>query len=292
MREMTKMREMTDVKRRFESLLMQRKVQKEVNRNRSGGKRGARRRKRVVSGFFHVYVRGYQSRLVFLKDDDRIMFLIITNEVFKETGSSLLGYILLDNHFHFLCKTENITRLMGQIMFRYTMWYKRQYPLIKSVFDTPFGSAPLYKSSLIKETFLYLLSNAKRANMCRVHEEYFWSSANQYFSGGRHLLDKYIEVDASYALSNYSSAYTLNKEVNEFKPIFKDGKVPLRKRTPDDKVYSYFITMLKGRIIKDIGHEEVDIIIKSLRFNCHATYSQIKYLVPRSFENIRKVCKT
>ena len=170
---------------------------------------------------------------------------------------------------------------MGQIMFRYTMWYKRQYPVIKSVFDTPFGSSPLYKSSLIKETFLYLLSNAKRANMCRVHEEYFWSSANQYFSGGRHLLDKYIEVDASYALSNYSSAYTLNKEVNEFKPIFKD-----------DKVFSYFNSLLKNRIIRDIDSEEVAFIIKSLRFNCHATYSQIKYLVPRSFENIRKVCKT
>jgi hypothetical protein len=53
-----------------------------------------------------------------------------------------------------------------------------------------------------------------------------------------------------------------------------------------------FNTMLKGMKIKDIGHEEVDIIIKSLRFNCHATYSQIKFLVPRSFENIKKVCKT
>lgn len=170
---------------------------------------------------------------------------------------------------------------MGQVMFRYTMWYKREYPVIKSVFDTPFGSSPLYKSSLIKETFLYLLSNAKRANLCRVHEKYFRSSANQYFSGGRHLLDKYIEVDASYALSNYSSAYTLNKEVNEFKPIFKD-----------DKVFSYFNSLLKNRIIRDIDREEVAFIIKSLRFNCHATYSQIKYLFPRSFENIRKVCKT
>lgn len=170
---------------------------------------------------------------------------------------------------------------MGYVMLRYTMWYKRKYPVIKSVFDTPFGSSPLYKSSLIKETFLYLLSNAKRANLCRVHEKYFRISANQYFSGGRHLLDKYIEVDASYALSNYSSAYILNKEVNEFKPIFKD-----------DKVFSYFNSLLKNRIIRDIDREEVAFIIKSLRFNCHATYSQIKYLVPRSFENIRKVCKT
>lgn len=181
---------------------------------------------------------------------------------------------------------------MGYVMLRYTMWYKRKYPVIKSVFDTPFGSSPLYKSSLIKETFLYLLSNAKRANLCRVHEKYFRISANQYFSGGRHLLDKYIEVDVSYALSNYSSAYILNKEVNEFKPIFKDGKVPLRKRTPDDKVFSYFNSLLKNRIIRDIDSEEVAFIIKSLRFNCHATYSQIKYLVPRSFEKIRKVCKT
>jgi hypothetical protein len=40
------------IERKFESLLLQRKVQKEVNRNRSGGKRRARRRKRVLSGFF------------------------------------------------------------------------------------------------------------------------------------------------------------------------------------------------------------------------------------------------
>lgn len=164
---------------------------------------------RVINGKFHVYVRGFQRRELFHDDEERMMFLIIVNEVLAETKSTLYAYILMDNHVHLLLETKELSTLMGQILYRYSRWYKRKWPIVMKVFDTPYGSSPISRPSTFYDTFLYLLSNAKRAKLCEVHQDYFWSSANQYFSGGKHLLDSYIKVDTTYAEQEFKNVKTL-----------------------------------------------------------------------------------
>lgn len=246
---------------------------------------------RVINGKFHVYVRGFQRRELFHDDEERMMFLIIVNEVFAETKSTLYAYILMDNHVHLLLETKVLSTLMGQILYRYSRWYKRKWPIVMKVFDTPYGSSPIIRPSTFYDTFLYLLSNAKRAKLCEVHQDYFWSSANQYFSGGKHLLDSYIKVDTTYAEQEFKNVKTLDKIVNEYFPRLREAKPIVRRYSSDAQVASYFNLLINKRDIKSLEKRELNYIIRCLRFNCYATYPQIMVHIPRSLNYIRNICK-
>lgn len=280
---------------KFNNMLIQRRMVKEANMrpvtNSTRPKRVNRVKCRVTKGKFHVYVRGFQKRELFHDDDERIMFLIIVNEVVVETKSTLYAYILMDNHFHFLLYSNDLPALMGQILYRYSRWYKRRWPIVMKVFDTPYGSCPITRPSTFYDTFLYLLSNAKRARMCEHHQDYFWSSANQYFAAGRHLLDSYIKVDTTYVQENFKTERALDKLVNEYTPRPGDGKPPIRKFSSDAQVANHFHFLVNGRSVNTLEKRELDYIIKSLRFNCHATYPQIMCHIPRSLNYIRNICK-
>jgi len=275
----------------FDNMLIQRKMFRQLSLRKTV-RRVKSREVRETKGKFHIFVRGFASRTLFHSDEERVMFLIIVNEVLEETGSKMFAFILMDNHFHFILESNNLSILMGQILFRYSRWYKRRWPAVVKVFDTPFGSSPIKRPTTFKDTFLYVMSNAKRAKMCFKHQDYFWSSANQYFSTGTHLLDCYIKVDKGYVLEEFGSEYKFSQEVNSYFPFRKDGKRVLRKYVSDNQVAEYFKRLVNNRDIKMIDKASLDCIIKSLRFDCSATYIQISYHIPRSVDYIRKVCKS
>lgn len=276
---------------KFDNLLYLRRLNREMNSRKSAVKK-SKKRSRVKSGNFHVYVRGFDSRRVFVDDEDHMMFLIIVNEVLKETNFIIYGYIIMVNHFHLLIETNDLPAVMGQIMFRYSLWYKRKHPAVVKVFETPYGSSPIYNPVRFKDCFLYILSNAKRARMCEKHEDFVWSSANQYFAKRSHLLDSYIEVNKSYALQEYSSEEAFNLDVNTYKPFRKDGKRTLRCYVSDSYVADFFKRLVNNKDVRTLDNAEIVYIIKSLRYDCSATYSQIRAHINKSLNYIRKVLAT
>lgn len=288
---MVMQREMVIERSKFDNLLYLRRLNREMNTRKLSAKK-PHNKLRVKSGRFHVYVRGFDSRRVFIDDEDHMMFLIIVNEVLKEMSFIVYGYILMVNHFHLLIETNELPMVMGQIMFRYSLWYKRKHPAVVKVFETPYGSSPIYNPVRFKDCFLYILSNAKRARMCEKHEDYFWSSANQYFAKRPHLLDSYIEVNKSYALQEYSSAETFNQDVNTYNPFKKDGKRTLRWYVSDSQVADFFKRLVNSRDFKKLDNSEIEYIIRSLRYDCSATYYQIRMFTNKSLHYIRKVLAT
>jgi putative transposase len=142
----------------------------------------------VAGGYYHIYNRGVDKRIIFEDEQDYGVFLSYLKEYllkkdekklkeeFLKSGISykdkdkinkalrmnnfydeiiLLAYCLMPNHFHFLVKqnqADSIDRFMNSLATRYSMYfnckYKRVGPLYQSV----------YKAVLVEteEQWLYL----------------------------------------------------------------------------------------------------------------------------------------
>ena len=142
----------------------------------------------VENGYYHIYNRGVEKRLIFLDQQDYAVFLSYLKEYllpknkeeflkrlsdanisYKEKDKILkllrlnnfhgeiilLAYCLMPNHFHFFVKQKSalsIDKFMQSLCTRYTMYFNRKYQRVGSLFQA------VYKAVLVKteSQFVYL----------------------------------------------------------------------------------------------------------------------------------------
>lgn len=142
----------------------------------------------VENGYYHLYNRGVEKRVIFLDQQDYSVFLsylkdyllpknekefherlsnpqissIEKNKVLKSLQLNnfsqeitLLAYCLMPNHFHFFVKQKSknaIDKFMNSLATRYTMYFNRKYKRVGSLYQD------VYKAVLIttEEQFLHL----------------------------------------------------------------------------------------------------------------------------------------
>lgn len=142
----------------------------------------------VENGYYHIYNRGVEKRIIFQNEQDYGVFLgylkqyllpkdetDLHNKLSNPTISykerdkilklirlknynqefTLLAYCLMPNHFHFLIKQKNadsIDRFMQSLCTRYTMYFNRKYKRVGPLFQS------VYKAVLVEsdEQFLHL----------------------------------------------------------------------------------------------------------------------------------------
>ncbi len=142
----------------------------------------------LEGGYYHIYNRGVEKRLIFLdeqdygvflsylknylmpkdekglsdklsdpdtsyKEKDKILKLLRLNNFYDEIV--LLAYCLMPNHFHFFIKQKNalsIDRFMNSLCTRYTMYFNRKYKRVGSLYQG------VYKAVSVdhEEQFIYL----------------------------------------------------------------------------------------------------------------------------------------
>lgn len=142
----------------------------------------------VENGYYHIYNRGVEKRVIFLDQQDHSVFLsylkeyllpkkekelyerlsdpqissIEKNKVLKSLHLNnfsqeitFLCYCLMPNHFHFFVKQKSadaIDKFMNSLATRYTMYFNRKYKRVGSLYQG------VYKAVLVSsdEQFLHL----------------------------------------------------------------------------------------------------------------------------------------
>lgn len=142
----------------------------------------------LENGYYHIYNRGVEKRIIFIDQQDYNVFLSYLKEyllpkdeegLFRKLSDpattlterkkiykmirmnnfseeiTLLAFCLMPNHFHFFIKQKSkgsIDRLMNSLGTRYTMYFNKKYDRVGSLYQG------VYKAvSIIREPqFIYL----------------------------------------------------------------------------------------------------------------------------------------
>lgn len=142
----------------------------------------------IKNGYYHIYNRGVEKRVIFLDQQDYSVFLSYLKEYLLPKGErelmqklsdpkisleernrilkllrlnnfnqeiTLLAYCLMPNHFHFFIKQKeqgSIDKFMNSLGTRYTMYFNQKYKRVGSLYQG------VYKAVLINNEgqFLHL----------------------------------------------------------------------------------------------------------------------------------------
>ncbi len=126
----------------------------------------------VENGYYHVYNRGVEKRVIFLDDKDYKVFLsylqfYLTAPLRGSTPKSfpsqqlhnhakqiqVLAYCLMPNHFHLYLKQKDATAMnhfMRSLSTRYSMYFNKRYKRVGPLFQG------IYKAAYIGNELQYL----------------------------------------------------------------------------------------------------------------------------------------
>lgn len=142
----------------------------------------------IENGYYHVYNRGVEKRIIFKEDIDYKVFLSFLKEYLSpktdliynfeaKQGDSLykknrhknyfgkielLSYALLPNHFHFLIKQllkDSMEKFMRSLATRYSMYFNKKYKRIGSLFQSNYKAVQILDDSYLLHLSRYIHLN-------------------------------------------------------------------------------------------------------------------------------------
>jgi len=157
----------------------------------AGGVYVERKRIEFPGAFYHITQRGNNRENIFRKPGDKKYYLNKLSDLKDKYDFQLLGFALMDNHYHLLMQTG--TDPLHKIIFRQNMYYSRYFNKSHNRSGHLYGGR--YKAALIQDehylfaVLRYIHWNPVRAGICRYPEEYKWSSDLFYRRNDSGLVD-------------------------------------------------------------------------------------------------------
>jgi len=158
-------------------------------------------------GYFHIYNRGVEKRLIFLDRSDYQAFTDIIHyylnltlqpptDALARTGLkyagiyyqhlTLISYCLMPNHFHLLLKQitpGTIPKFIHRISTTYSMYFNHRYHRVGPLFQNRFQAKPIETESYLLYLSKYIHLNPKDLPRISSHPQlarYKWSSYHLY----------------------------------------------------------------------------------------------------------------
>ena len=138
-------------------------------------------RRKSISGYSHLIMRGNNKQILFEKPEDYRFFISRMARYCQEAGIRIIAYCLMDNHVHILVHDpENaVSEMMKKLGVSYSKYYNEKYERIGHLFQGRFLSEPVENDEYLLTAYRYILNNPRKAGICPA-EKYRWSSYKGY----------------------------------------------------------------------------------------------------------------
>ena len=157
---------------------------------------------------YHVLSRGNEKQNIVITDDDRKLFLATTGEMGERFEIDVFSYVLMDNHYHLLFRTNraNLCRSMQWFGATYTKRFNLRHNRSGHLFQGRFKNMIIQNDAYLMQLSYYIHRNPLRAGMVRRLADYKWSSYRAYAYGKSHpnwlntnvILTQFINVKDQY----------------------------------------------------------------------------------------------
>ncbi|MCJ7484088.1 MAG: transposase, partial [Thermodesulfovibrionales bacterium] len=196
--------------------------------------------------------RGIRGEYIFPDDGDKKIFLEILSEKAKLLGVHLIGYCVMNNHYHVLLENSSgrMSTLLKVVNGSYGIYYRRKHGGKGYVFQNRFKSTLIQDDSYLRLAILYLLQNPVRAGLAANCVEYPWSSAGEYLGKARQPV-----TDVPFVQGLWGGKKFMIKEIMSVQP----DKLPIKKSDFGDLLGEYeFLTKALERRDKRINEKSLE----------------------------------
>jgi putative transposase len=131
-----------------------------------------------VPGYYHVTARGNNKRLIFLDDQDRLLFIALLNRVATRYGWTIFAFCLMSNHYHLVMRIDErgMSKGMCELNSTYALLFNGKHGRINHLFGKRYWSDELETDDRFRGACCYVVRNPVRAGMVESPDAYVWSS--------------------------------------------------------------------------------------------------------------------
>ncbi len=180
-------------------------------------------------GYFHVYNRGVDKRVVFLRYGQYLRFVQTMRSILF-TGSAtprlktnqslalnkkvrIIAYCLMPNHYHFLVQEledGGITEFMHKLDTSYTKYFNMNNHRTGRLFEYTFKAKEIESDEVLLHVARYIHLNPVVAHLVQKPDEWKWSSHKEY-----------VDIEVS-KLCDSSVILSFFKDIDSYKTFVSD----------------------------------------------------------------------
>jgi hypothetical protein len=125
-----------------------------------------------------VWANGVANSFIFRDGEDRDFMLRLLREEVALSKWTCLSYTVLSSHYHLMLRLADETLSAGlqRLNYRYALHHNRRYRQRGHCFEQRFQNKAVDDAADELEVARYIALNPTRAGMCRLPEDYPWSS--------------------------------------------------------------------------------------------------------------------
>lgn len=146
----------------------------------------------LADSFYHITCRGNERKAIYRDNTDRQAFLTKLQDSLRIYQVELHAYVLMDNHFHLMVRTEraNLSEFMRHFNISYTAAFNRRHHRVGHLYQGRYKAILVDRDSYLLELSRYVHLNPVRMasqrkkplqDQIRVLERYRWSSLKGYW---------------------------------------------------------------------------------------------------------------
>ena len=134
-------------------------------------------------GYYHLSTDGWKDGKLFYTEGQYAHGMTLTGLLTLRLELTIYDFSLLDNHVHLLLQEgeEPLGMIFRRIGTKYVYWFNRRYERTGHLFQDRFRSETVEDDAGFVTVLRYIHLNPVKAGLCKVPEEYPYSSYARYF---------------------------------------------------------------------------------------------------------------
>ncbi len=192
---------------------------------------GRKPRVEFFGAVYHVIQRGNNREYIFRKKQDKVFFLENLKYYKEIMDFDLLGYVIMDNHYHLILKTIDapLSDIMHRLNTQFSRVYNEENRRTGHVFENRYKGMLVMDDRYLLSLLRYVHQNPVQAKICKRIKDYLWSSDSAY-RNNRHksmvdidLILEHFSVNRKNAVAAYIRF--MDDSETESEETFEAGEV-------------------------------------------------------------------
>jgi putative transposase len=136
----------------------------------------------IPGSFYHVYNRGHGGAWIFIETKNYIFFLNRFRKYVADQHATVIAYVLMPNHYHFLLEiiSDGFPHAFQNFTISYVKSINTRYQRKGTLFQGAFQAKLIDKDEYLLHLSRYIHFNPVKAGLVKQPQDYIFSSYQEY----------------------------------------------------------------------------------------------------------------